>query len=157
MHDYEPIDDDICSVDFHSAALEQRVKKEEVLGNYFSDNSFETISVLTRSQIARTSPVDDNMDSHFIENDWLFKMSEPQALYGLDVLLSTLKLLEKQKYDPFWKLILATKAIYPNSGFNDSDDGVLPDRYHRYLAYSRLLCHLVSEVDFVPRLTITSC
>lgn len=46
-------------------------------------------------------------------------------LYNLAVSLSTLELLEEQKYDQFCHLILASKASDPSSSFFEGHGGLL--------------------------------
>lgn len=67
-----------------------------MLGNYFLDNSFENITVLTRFHTARHIPIDDNLKDDLYANDWVIEASELQVLKDLPVTLSMLELLQEQ-------------------------------------------------------------
>lgn len=99
-----------------TAALQQQLKNKAVIDFFFSDISIEATSVLTRSHPARHTPDQDNVVDEFDANDWSMIANEPQAHDNLALLLSTLILMEKQKYHQTFLLILATDAIHTNAG-----------------------------------------
>lgn len=89
--------------------------------NYF----FESIYFLAQSYTASHDPVDDSLNNGFNAKDHILKAGEPQALNDLVVSLSKLELLEGQKYDRFYSLILATKFSHTRIGIYTFDDGYL--------------------------------
>lgn len=101
----------------------------EVLGTSFSDNSINTANVLTNSHTTSHIPVYDKLNDDFNSNDWIIEANELQALNNLVLLLSTLKLLEEQKYDECSLLMLVTKPRDLISDFYKGDDGRLRRRH----------------------------
>lgn len=61
----EPIDAAIHKFESSADAVEQRLKKKEVLGTSCSNNVFEIINVPTLAFTASLTSVDDNLDNGF--------------------------------------------------------------------------------------------
>lgn len=83
----------------------------------FLDNYFETINVLAWSHIASHSPVDDSLDDDCYAEIWTIKANEPHVLDYLTVVLSTLEVVEEQKYEQFCQLIRASERSRLKLGF----------------------------------------
>lgn len=81
---YESIEDEIFTFESSSAGLKQLKEKGEP-GTSLLDNSFETMNVLSRSQTASQTTVDDNLESSFDINDWITEANKPYALYVLAI------------------------------------------------------------------------
>lgn len=72
--------------------------------------------MLARSDTASHTSLDDNLENDINGSFWIVEFNEPLAFDDIAVPLSLLELSEKQKYDPFFQLILATYASDQNSG-----------------------------------------
>lgn len=116
------MDHNISTFESGPATLEKSLKKKKARDTSSRENSFETISLQSQFYTAHHTPVDDNLEDYFNGNDWTFNINEPQALDDPVVPRSTLKLLEKQKYENFCPLVPVTKASVPNSGFYEGED-----------------------------------
>lgn len=107
---------------------------------YLSSNiRFETINVLTRFSTGRNTPVGDTVDDAFKVIDCNIKANEPQALDALAVPLSTLELLQKQKYYQFCQFILAIKDNDSNSGFYEGEDELFRRRHPSILELQQIV------------------
>lgn len=82
----------------------------------------------TRYYTSSHTSVDDNLDNFFNTKDWKIEANKAELNY-LVVTLSTLQLLEVQKYDQFFKPILTSKVSAPSSGFYEGDGRLLSRRY----------------------------
>lgn len=76
----------------------------------FSATSFKTINVLKQFHIAKQSPTDDKLYNDFNVNDWIINYNEP-AVRCCGSPIYTLQLLEEQKCDGCFQVILATDAF----------------------------------------------
>lgn len=79
----------------------------------FSNDYFEIIYALLKSQTASHTPVADNQEDAFNATNWIIEANKPHAIVNLAVSLSSLELLEEKRYDQFYQLILATKTSDP--------------------------------------------
>lgn len=122
--DCKSIDKEVSTFDSSFFTSDDQLKTKRVLDFSLLGNSFETFYVLIRSHTTSQTPVDDNLNNGFNANDWMIAAKESQVLDDLNVSLSTLALLEAQKYYKFCHIILASKAGGPSSGCNEGDDGL---------------------------------
>lgn len=143
-----PIDDEISTFESIPAALEQQLKKKEVIGISFSENFSETITIPTRSYTASHTPDDENLDDGSNGNDRIIESIEPQAIDDFAVRLYTFALVEEPKYNQFCQLILATKSSDSISGFYERDNGRLRCRHLSISALQQFSFYIASEVDY---------
>lgn len=127
--DCGPINDDIPAFESRHAAPEEWIKEKRVLKPSFLGIFFKIINVLVRCHTASHTSAANilNDDSNVI--DWIIETNELQALDDLTVSLPTLKLLKKQKYDQFAKIIQATNAGDSKSGFYEDNNDLLRRRH----------------------------
>lgn len=93
-----------------------------MLDTPFSENSFYTINVLTRSHTVSHTSFDDNVHNGLKVNDWNIDATKRQALDALSVTISALKKLEEKRFDKFCEPIEVSKSSNLNSRFYDGDD-----------------------------------
>lgn len=69
----EPIEDEISTLEFSSTVSEQQMKEKGVPGISSLDNSMDTINVLTLSQTASHTPLEDSLNDDFNAYDWIIE------------------------------------------------------------------------------------
>lgn len=134
-HDFQATDDSYPTFWVQLGRFGAAAKGERGSRNHILDDSFDTINAPTRSHTATHTPANDIPDNKFNANDWVIEDREPQALDDFAVPLSTIKLMEDQKFDYFRQLFLAFKASDPNSdSYEDNSERLL----RRYPSLSEL-------------------
>lgn len=133
---------------------------------YFLNDAFQTTNVLTWSSTASHTLVEGNLNDGFNMNDRVVEGNKLQALDEWAVALSTLKLLEDRKCDPFHQPILATKARDPSACFYECDDGTLSKQYQLILGPQEMvipyelrgrLCIMTHQHKLESHLAIYKC
>lgn len=90
---------------------------------------FAFINIFTRFNSASNTPADDNLDNYFEAIVYLVEAVKPQARNGFGVPLCTSELVLEEKYNQYWTLISAIKAIDSSSGFYEGEDELLQCRH----------------------------